>query len=66
MAAVCGHAADPTAWLTRSRRLARDYERLPAPSEALILFDDHGHAPTTRPSPQANRPDTSSRPIPAQ
>ncbi len=31
-------AADPTAWLTRSRRLARDYERLPASSEAMILW----------------------------
>ncbi|MEV5086097.1 IS5 family transposase [Streptomyces sp. NPDC056159] len=26
------------AWLTRSRRLARDYERLPASSEAMILW----------------------------
>ncbi|WP_372441027.1 transposase [Actinacidiphila acididurans] len=25
-------------WLTRSRRLARVYERLPAPSEAMILW----------------------------
>ena len=31
-------AAHPTAWLTRSRRLARDYERLPASSEAMILW----------------------------
>ncbi|MGW1008414.1 transposase [Streptomyces sp. NPDC002520] len=26
------------AWLTRSRRLARDYERLPASSEAMVLW----------------------------
>lgn len=29
-------AADPTSWLMNRRRLARDYEALPARSEAMI------------------------------
>jgi hypothetical protein len=31
-------AADPSAWLTAHRRLARDYERHPAVSEAMIRW----------------------------
>jgi hypothetical protein len=31
-------AADPSAWLTAHRRLARDYERDPAISEAMIRW----------------------------
>ena len=29
-------AADPSGWLVRNRRLARDYERLTATSEAMV------------------------------
>jgi transposase len=37
-------------WLMRCRRLARDYERLPATSEALIKWSMIGHHdPTARP-----------------
>ncbi|GHC59551.1 hypothetical protein GCM10010507_40520 [Streptomyces cinnamoneus] len=31
-------AADPTAWIMQARRHARDYERLPQHSEALITW----------------------------
>jgi transposase len=55
------------AWLTRSRRLARDYERLPASSEAMILWS-MTMVMTRRLGPRRRRtgPAPARAPIPAQ
>ncbi|MEO3788050.1 hypothetical protein ABGB12_32390, partial [Actinocorallia sp. B10E7] len=53
-------SADPSGWLMQHRRLARDYERDPATSEALIRWASiHGMArriargrPATRTGPR--------------